>query len=471
MSTFAQAVARHNNPTTTENGMAALKSSLNACVDLFFSIGASRGKDVSAAFFNALKEDRDTAIRLLLWSRDAREGAGERQIFRDLLVALEAKDEAVLLDIFHLIPEMGRWDDLFVFKTKVWQDAAFQFVGEALMEGNQLAAKWTPRKGDVAVAFRKFLGWSPKFYRKTLVELSNTVEQKMCAGQWDQIEFGKLPSLASARYQKAFTKRAPEAYAAYKAALVKGEAKINVGAVYPYDVLKSAMRGDETVAQAQWNALPNWIQEGTGILPVVDVSESMNCPVGGDRNGTLTCEDVAMSLGLYIATKQSGPFKNIAIGFTDLAEVVQLNETDSLLQKRAAIRKRKGYSTNIEAVFRSILKVAQGSNVAPEDMPKYVVMLSDMQFNASYIGGSSVGSFELAKRLFAQAGYELPKLIYWNLNARGDNTPVEFDQKGVALVSGFSPSLMQSILSAKQVSPVDVMNETLQKPRYDYSRK
>ena len=469
MSTFAQAVARHNNGTFTENGMPALKSSLNACVDLFFSAGASRGKDITIPFFTALAEDRDTALRMLLWLRDVRGGAGERQLFRDLLVQLEAKDEAALLDIFHLIPEMGRWDDLFVFRTKVWQDAAFQFVGEALLDGNGLAAKWTPRKGDVAVAFRKFLGWSPKFYRKSLVELSNTVEQKMCANKWNEIEFGKLPSLASARYQKAFLKRAPEAYAAYKAALVKGEAKINAEGVYPYDILKSTHFGDAAVAEAQWKALPNWLTEGQGILPMIDVSGSMGVAAGG--SGSLSCMDVAISLGVYIADKQQGPFHGAWLSFSSHPTIGFLNDAWPLSQKFSATRQGAGYTTDIQGAFNELLRVAQNHNVAPADMPKYIVVLSDMQFDDGQVDGRSAGVFTMAKSMYEAAGYELPTLVFWNLNARGNNTPVEFNELGVAMVSGFSPSIMQSILGAKQVSPVDIMNETLQKPRYDYTQR
>jgi hypothetical protein len=468
MSTFAQAVVRHNNATVTENGMPALKSSLNACVDLFFSAGASRGKNINAAFQAALTEDRDTALRLALWLRDVRGGAGERQLFRDLLVYLESKDEAALLDIFHLIPEMGRWDDLFVFKTKVWQDAAFQFVGEALMDGNGLAAKWTPRKGDVAVAFRKFLGWSPKFYRKSLVELSNTVEQKMCAGQWDAIEFGKLPSLASARYQKAFLKRAPEAYASYKAALVKGEAKINASAVYPYDVLKSVDYGDQVVAEAQWNALPNYLTEGVGILPMIDVSGSMCCPAGGSP--TVQCIDVAIGLGLYIATKQTGAFANMFLSFSTVPKLNVL-QNGTLRDKFEQIRGDDwGMSTNLEAAFTNILAVAKKNSVPTAEMPKYILIFSDMQFNGC-VKEPSDTAYTMICRQYEEAGYKAPNVIFWNLNDRGNNKPVEHSQKGTALVSGFSPALMQSILGAKTVTPVDIMNETLQKDRYNYSQK
>lgn len=467
MSSFRNAVTQAANQTRTENGMPALKSSLNANVDLFFSIGASRGKDITAQFDAALQEDPEMAVRNLLWARDVRGGAGERAQFRALLKHLEAKHRDDLLErIVPLVPELGRWDDLLIFSTQQWQEKAYSFIFQALASGDNLCAKWMPRKGPQAVAMTKFFQITPKQYRKGLVALSNTVEQKMCARQWDQIEFGKLPSVASARYQKAFGKRCGERYNAYKSALVKGTAKINAGAVYPYDVLKSAERGDEVVAQAQWDALPNFLQDGHGILPVVDVSGSMGCTVGGSDN--LTCMDVATSLGLYIADKQQGPFAGVFVFFTDRAEVGTLTKGHSLRQKKAALMSRVGYSTNIQAVFRSVLDVARKGKVAPEDMPKYILMFSDMQFDGGQVHGRDVGSFEMAKRMFKDAGYELPKLIYWNLNARGNNTPVTYDQRGVALVSGFSPSLVKSVLGAKNVTPADIMRETLMNSRYDH---
>jgi uncharacterized protein DUF2828 len=185
----------------------------------------------------------------------------------------------------------------------------------------------------------------------------------------------------------------------------------------------------------------------------------------------LSCMDVALSLGLYIADKQQGPFHGVFVSFTDQAEVGVLKDTDTLLQKKISMSRHVGYSTNVEAVFKSVLKLAKQGNVAAEDMPKFILMLSDMQFDGGQVGGRSVGSFQMAQSLFEQAGYTLPKLIYWNLNARGDNTPVEFNQQGVALVSGFSPAIMQSILGAKNVTPADIMRETLMKDRYDFSQK
>lgn len=465
---FRQAIVQAANQTRTENGMPALKSSLNANVDLFFCIGASRGKDITAQFNAALAEDPEMAVRNLLWARDARGGSGERQTFRTLLKHLESTHQDALLErIVPLVPELGRWDDLLIFSTQQWQEKSYAFIFQALASGDNLCAKWMPRKGPIAVAMTKFFGITPKQYRKGLVTLSNTVEQLMCAQKWDEIEFGKLPSVASARYQKAFGKRCKERYDAYKSALVKGTAKINAGAVYPYDVLKSAERGDEVVAQAQWDALPNFLQDGTGILPVVDVSGSMGCSVG-DGTSVLTCMDVATSLGLYIADKQQGPFGGVFVSFTDRAEVGTLVKGHSLRQKKAALMRHVGYSTNIQAVFRSVLDVARKGKVKQEDMPKFILIFSDMQFDGGQVHGRDAGSFQMARTMFKDAGYELPKLIYWNLHARGDNTPVEFNQQGVALVSGFSPALVKSILGAKNVTPADIMRETLMNARYDH---
>ncbi len=464
MNSFVQGVIRQNNQTFTENGMPALKSTLNACVDLFFAIAASRGKDVIPAFTKALAEDREMALRMALWVRDIRDGQGERQIFRDILVYLEENDEQALASVFAKIPEMGRWDDLLVFKTLQWKNEAAAFISAALADGNGLCAKWMPRKGVKANELRSLLGWSPKFYRKTLVELSNTVEQLMCAGQWDAIQFGKLPSLAAARYQKAFGKRCPEAYAEYKASLVKGEAKINATGVYPYDIIKSLAYGDRVVAEAQWKALPNWLTEGNGIVPMIDVSGSMSCRAGD--NPSLSCMDVAISLGMYISERQTGAFKNVYLTFHE-RPTLNIMSGKTLYDRFTEVRGANwGGSTNVEAGFRLILDTAIKSNTPQVEMPKYLVVLSDMQFNPSYMNGSDT-AFQMVRRAYEKAGYEMPTLVFWNLNDRGSNTPVEHNQNGVAMVSGFSPSLMQSILGAKTVTPYDVMAETLMKPRYD----
>jgi len=441
--------------------MKTFDSSKSALVDLFFTIGASRGKDLSVAFTKALKQDETLALRLLMWARDVRGGAGERDVVRTILLSLEKNYPEVLARLLPHLAEFGRWDDLLIFKTKPIKDKAFTLIGDALRERNGLAAKWMPRQGPLAVEIRNFFGMSPKFYRKSLVNLTKVVEQNMCSNTWDDINYSHVPSLAAARYQKAFKKHDPAGYEAYKAKLSTGEAKVNATAVYPYDVIKSRrFGGDDKVIQAQWDALPNYIGDEL-VLPIVDVSGSMSSPVGGNTN--LTCMDVSVSLGLYLADKNTGPFKDMFLTFSDnpKLQVLKGNLLDKLNQLE---RSDWGMSTNLHAAFEAILKYAVKGGVNASDMPKYVLVMSDMEFNhCARHDDSAMGMIE---RKYKEAGYEVPNIVFWNLNARAGNVPVKFDKPGVALVSGFSPSIMTSILKAEELDPTSVMMATLNSPRY-----
>ena len=273
-------------------------------------------------------------------------------------------------------------------------------------------------------------------------------------------------SVAANRYQKAFNRRDSARYTEWKAGLKTGASKVNSAVLYPYDVVKSVEYGDRDVALAQWEALPNYLGDNA-ILPMVDVSGSMSCPVGGQRGVGLTCMQVAISLGLYVADKQQGAFKDMWLTFTRDSHIDVLK--GNLLQKINQVRRNVGYDTNLESAFRSILKVAVDNAVAAEQMPKYLVVLTDLEFNPAYMGGKSVGAFDMARQMFEAANYTMPRLVWWNLNARPDatgNVPVRFDQNGTALVSGFSPSIMKSILSGSQFTPRGIMLETIQAERY-----
>jgi len=212
MSTFVNAVV--NQEARTANGMKARKSTANAVVDLFYNAGASRGKDIVPAFAAAMAENRELALRVAAWLRDVRGGAGERELFRQIMVQLENTRPELAAKLLAKVPEVGRWDDLFVFKTQPLKAQAYTMLGDALRAKNGLAAKWTPRKGEVAREIREFFGMSPKFYRKSLVEMTKVVEQSMCAKDWDNINFSHVPSVAHARYKKAFGRNTPE-YAKY----------------------------------------------------------------------------------------------------------------------------------------------------------------------------------------------------------------------------------------------------------------
>ena len=460
MTTFAEAVKSTPKVACTENGMKAKAHSGNALVDLFYKIGASRGKSVTADFEKAFQEDADLAMKIAFWSRDVRGGAGERQLFRDVLVHLEKLHPETLEAVLPFVSEFGRWDDLLVFKTEKFKHMAYTLIGDALRERNGLAAKWMPRQGPIAVEIRNFFGMSPKQYRKSLVALTNVVESKMCAKDWNSIEFGKLPSLASARYNKAFGKNAATAYSAYKARLTAGTDKVNASAVYPYDVIKTLRHGgDSVVADAQWASLPNYIGDAS-VMPLVDVSGSMCCPVGGNAN--LQCIDIALSLGLYCADKNTGVFKDTFLTFSakPKAQVVK----GTLAQKMSQMNSSDwGMNTNLHAAFEEILRIAVKGGVAESDMPKTLLILSDMQFDQCVSFDDT--AHQMIKRKYKDAGYEVPNIVFWNLNSK-DNVPVKFDKRGTALVSGFSPAVMKGVLSGADMTPYGIMLATVDVPRY-----
>jgi hypothetical protein len=347
-------------------------------------------------------------------------------------------------------------------------------LGDALRNRNGLAAKWTPRKGDVAREIREFFGMTPKQYRKSLVALTNVVETQMCANDWDNINYSHVPSVAHARYKKAFGRHGTT-YAEYVTKLVKGEAgvKINAGAVFPYDVLKGRIgygtrnmsKQELDVIQAQWDALPNYIGDAN-VLPMVDSSGSMTCSAGGHNSKSgLTCLEVAISLGLYFADKNKGKFADCFLTFSRTPKLVNLK--GNINQKIDQMNTGEVANTNLNAAFDLILKTAVQNKVPQAEMPETLVIFSDMQFDGA-VDGKDESAIKMMERKYAEAGYALPRVVFWNLNAAYGNTPVKFDKSGTALVSGFSPAVAKGILSGNMddFSPEAIMLKTVMVDRY-----
>jgi hypothetical protein len=468
MNAFVNAVA--NQEARTLNGMKARKSTAKATVDLFYNIGASRGKDITGDFTAAYVENADVALRIAQWARDVRGGAGERQLFRDILVHLEKRDPDAALALLKKIPEVGRWDDIFVFTSPVLKSAAYTMLGDALRAKNGLAAKWTPRKGKIAAEVRAFFGMTPKQYRKSLVALTTVVETQMCAGDWDNINFSHVPSVASRNYKKAFNRHTP-LFAEYVAKLVSGDktVKVNASAIFPHDVLKGVAHSYTKLNKtetdhviAQWDALPNYVGDAS-ILPLVDVSGSMTCSAGGKSD--VRCLDVAVSLGLYLADKNKGVFKDTFLTFSSKPQLVTLK--GNIVEKCDQMSKSNWeMSTNLHAAMDKILSTAVKANVPASDMPAMLLILSDMQFDQCARFDDS--AMQMIERKYAEAGYTVPQIVFWNLNSSG-NAPVKADKSGAALVSGFSPSIMTALLSADmdQFTPEGIMLKTVMVPRYD----
>jgi hypothetical protein len=495
MNSFKSAV--QNQTTTTTNGMIAYQNTSNSCVDLFFAIGASRGKNIIPQFAAAYAENPEYAIRIALWARDIRGGAGERQLFRNILQYLEQNDKTITKRVIDKIPEIGRFDDVLAFKTVELKMHSFELIKQALESKNGLCAKWLPRiqsinkyikpdqhklsfnekfnllnenqkvKFHFARDLCKYLNMNHETYRKTLASLTSVVETAMSANEWDSINFNHVPSLAATRYKKAFDRHTPK-YAEYVEALANGDAKVNASAVYPYDVLKTLYNSSYTETEknhivAQWNALPNYVGDAA-ILPMVDVSGSMTCPTGNNKN--LTCLQIAISLGLYLSSKNSGAFADMFLTFHSTPELLLL--TGDIVQRYNQMENAAwGMNTNIQLAFEKVLKVATEGSVTNSEMPKYMLILSDMQFDSATRHSST--AFTMIAEKYELAGYQLPKIVFWNLNAH-DNVPVKFDKSGVALVSGFSPAIMKSILSADEANftPVGIMESVILNERYEF---
>jgi len=483
MTTLLAAMQTENS--LTENGMTTNSSSLNDCVNLFFQIGAMRGKDKQVlinTFVKAYNENALTAMRLLFWARDVRGGAGERQIFRDIVQYLANTQTKSLSKNLSLFSEYGRWDDLLVLIGTKLENEALGVIKKGLEDKNGLCAKWLPRpnvgnreKKRQASAIRKYLGLTPKEYRKTLSELSNTVEQLMCSKNWNAIEYAKLPSKAMSDYMKAFSKNDLERFQVYLEAVKSGDAKINAGAVYPYDITKNMKHGSSDGANVQWNALPNYMTGNTErLLPVVDVSGSMECSAGGSQS--VTCMDVSISLGLYISERNVGQFKDAFVTFSSDPQLQILSGSLSERYNQLASAEW-GMSTNIQAVFELILNQGKKHNVPESEMPTMILILSDMEFNSATNSNNGWGESrkhnwgptaqQMIEAMYSDAGYTMPKIVYWNLNARNNNFPVQFDESGTALVSGFSPALLTNLLSGKDLSPVSMMNQVVNSARYE----
>ena len=480
MSLFAKSVNDYitEQPARTKNGMKARASTASKLLDFFGQAGSSRGKDLTSSFLGAFSENPTMALRALLWTRDIRGGAGERAQFRNLLTNLEKSEPIVASSIMHKIPEMGRWDDLFSYADPINRNKAFTMISNALLEEkNGLCAKWMPRKGKIAVELTRFMGLSPKQYRKLIVGLTKVVETQMCSKNFESINFSHVPSVASARYQKAFGRNAPEQYSTYIQELKKPVSerakgvKVNAKAIFPYEIVKSVSSGNAAVADAQWDALPNFVGNAS-IFPIVDTSGSMGSLAGMGRGGfrnsytTVAPIDVAVSLGLYLSEKNKSAFKDLLMIFNTTPSLLKVEGTMS--QRLRQLPSIIASSTNLHAAFDMLLSVAVRGHVPAQDMPDTLLILSDMQFNCCRNYDDS--AMQMIRRKYREQGYTVPKVVFWNLSPYGsESTPVRFDERGTALVSGFSPAIMKSVLSSdlEDFTPYNLMIKALSDPRYD----
>ena len=480
---FMPALQKQLNVTTTEKGAKAYKSTLDFNVDLFGKISASREDPdaITALYLNALKEDPETALRILFNSRDIRGGQGERKVFRHLLLNTPLHFRSVIIP---LVPIYGRWDDLFVLDGCLDWKRVLDFIASTLNADNDpevrkpsLLAKWMPSinassKATKALGrqFTKHLGLSEKEYRILLSNLRkkiDLVEQKMCANEWSEIDYSKIPSRAGLMYRKSFIKHDLERYNNFLLSAVKLENKINASTLYPYDIAEKFGIGtfpqspdvdatEELALEVMWQNLPDYME-----------GKSFNGLVVADTSGSMVGRpiSVSVSLAMYIAERNSGAWKNKFITFSESPEI-QTIVGETIGQKIRNLSKAEwGYNTDLIAVFKAILQAAKADSVAPSDMPEKIFIISDMQFDEACQSNKRT-NFEQIKKNYAKFGYDVPQLVFWNVRGTS-NVPMTIHDTGTCLVSGCSPSVLKAVLNGETLSAIDVMKAAVYTERYD----
>lgn len=497
MNKFMNGLRQNTNFTLTENGAVTHKSTLNGLMDLFALGGAYRSRsdeDCITLFIRAFDEDPAHALKCLFYLRDVRGGQGERRFFRVVTRWLAINRTEVMQRNLQYVPEFGRWDDLYTFVGTPLEDAAFSIMYHQLAldvkcNTPSLLGKWLKSENTSSKESRKLgektriaFGMSPKQYRKTLSILRSRiriVEKLMSENRWDEIEFDKIPSKAGLIYRNAFARRdlIKEKYATFAK---NKETTVKAGALYPHDIAHRAFgpsgrlgleEPERIMLQKYWDALPNYYGDHEeNAIAVVDVSGSM-CG---------TPMEAAVSMGAYVADKSHGPFAGHFITFSGRPELIPFEGADIVDKFQRCTRASWSMNTNLEAVFDLLLQSAIKHKCSQEDMPDRLYIFSDMEFDQCMTRGpvhdgwryndefSLSNNYEvetlmegIAKK-WQSYGYQLPSVVFWNLNARHDNIPAI--GPGFSYVSGFSPVMMQTILSGKD--GVDLMLEKLDSERY-----
>lgn len=461
--------------TLTENGGRALSTTGDKLLNLFAVLGAlrSRPNDVIAKFDAAYAENADLATKMAFYSRDVRGGLGERAVGRFMLRELATINPAVVSANLKNVVEFGRWDDLFVLFDTECEDDMLSLVRtqltsdiNAMRHKNNvsLLAKWMPSinassKNTVALAHRlaKAVDLTPKPYRQMLSALRKYIdvtEVKMSANKWTDIDYKAVPSNAMANYGSAFARHDYEGFSRYMDAVKSGDAKINAATLYPYNVIETLEKGNRNVAEAQWKALPNYVYGDNNFLVMADVSSSM---YGRPMH-------TSVGLAIYFAERNHGAFANKFMTFTDTPRIVDI-KGDMLSTKYVSVTDHVGYNTNLEAAFDAILSTAVRTHCPQSDLPKALVIISDMEIDY-WDGGSLTFTEEMRKR-FAEHGYEMPKLVYWNVDSRKDTFLASKNDPNAILVSGQSASTFKNLIKGIDLSAFEIMKQTLNDSRYD----
>ena len=471
--------------TQTENGAASWQSTGSDCLDLFAALGGLRAapkEDILARFDRAWTEDPALCLRLLFFARDVRGGLGERRLFRVILPHLAAIAPDTVRRNLAQVPFFGRWDDLLCLLDGPCRRDVLLLIRDGLLRdiaavrsgsSVSLLAKWLPsvnasnpdtvrRAKDLA----RGLGLRERGYRRLLSILRarlDLAENNLRTGCFD-FSYEALPSQALHRYRKAFLRRDEARFAAFRAAVERGEAKLHTGTLAPYEILRPfyAFPGPDAAEAAAIDL--TWRSQE-------DFTRGENALVVADGSGSMYTSDnpspaaVAQSLAIYFAERNRGPFRNHFITFSMKPQLIELKGETIAERLRYCRSFREVANTDLEKVFDLILQTALRHGLPQSELPARLYIISDMEFDVC-AKGASLTNFEAARRSYAAAGYELPQVVFWNVASRHGHQPVRKNEQGVALVSGSSPRLF-SLLKSGSLEPLAFMLECLGAARYD----
>lgn len=487
-----------NTKQLTENGAVGYMTTGKELLDLNFKTSSLRNKsedEIFNLFLKAFHEDKLLAIKWLFFMRDAREGMGERRSFRIILNGLGHQHPTIAKELISLVPEYGRWDDLYSLMDGDLTEYVVDFIYQQLQEdcGNylnkrpiSLLAKWLPKESTKKykkvynILLKKF-GMTPKKYRRIVSDLRkylDVVEVKMSANEWNKVNYNTIPSKANLLYKDAFLRHDKERRNEYLNDLKNGNnnAKINAKVLMPHEIVHRYMDKyewgdiddfDESLEQL-WKALPNYVNSEGFSMFVRDGSYSMTTKIG---NTNITCLDISTALAIYFSEHCKGEYKDNFITFSNRPKVIDLSNCSSLREKIEKCHAEDDCSnTDIYKVFKLILDTAVNNKYTQEQLPKNIVVVSDMEFDDATTTRDHKTLFETIQAEYLLHGYDLPRLVFWNVCSRTGTIPLKTNKNGVCLVSGFNPTIMDMVLSG-ELDPYKCLVNKLNSSRYDAVEK
>ena len=506
-------LAKENNYQTTENGAIGYKSTGSVLTDLNFRVSSMRNgvtpEDISL-FIQAMNDDLEYAIKWLFFMRDVRGGMGERTAFQTLYMKYAKYYPAEAKATLKLVSEFGRWKDVIDIINVDYDNTlgGLELVKETFgddikncIAGNSISllAKWMPsinasgKARKQAKRFAKYFGIPYCTYRRTLSKLRaylDVTEVKTCGNRWGDIDYNKVSSNANNRYTNAFKKHDYERYTEHCTKALdttkNPDVKMHAGVLYPHEIWKKYSDAIDIFLYDRYSPYSN--REGKSAEEDValeamwknlaDMGDCGNTMVVVDGSGSMTCQspykvrpiDISRSLGVYFAERCKGEFNNILMEFSSHPQLIDLNGCKSLKDKVIEMSKYDDCTnTDIEAVFMLILHTAINSKMKQSDMPDRILIVSDMEFDhATSQTTARYGMkalFDILADRYAEYGYKLPKLVFWNVNSRTNTIPLTENEMGVMLVSGYSPNIMSMIMS-NQTDPWLSLKEKLDEQRY-----